>query len=130
MTIWITLDGDRLPSPGGGIRLRSQHCVLFAVDIVGFNDAGRDDEVQLVLRKALYEILIGAFAASGIWWESCTAEDRGDGVMIVIPAQMPTITIVHPLTAEIGSRLRRHNRMSSDGPDPASARRAHRRVPP
>lgn len=115
VTIWITLDGGRFTAPpAAAIRLASQHCLLFAVDIVGSTDAGRDDEVQLVLRKALYEILIGAFAASGICWESCTAEDRGDGVIIVIPAQMPTVTIVHPLTMEIGYRLRRHNRMASD----------------
>jgi hypothetical protein len=114
VTVLITIgDGLAKPLPASA-HFRSQHCVLFAVDIVGFNDAGRDDEVQIVLRKVLYDILIGAFAASGIRWDSCTAEDRGDGVMIVIPAQMPTITIVHPLTAEIGSRLRRHNRMSSE----------------
>jgi hypothetical protein len=92
---------------------RSQHCVLFAVDIAQFTGDGRDDEVQLALREALYRLLIGAFEGSGIPWRSCIHEDRGDGVVVVIPAHMPTITVVDPLIEQIRMRLRRHNRLSS-----------------
>jgi hypothetical protein len=92
---------------------RSQHCVLFAVDIAQFTDARRDDEVQLALRDALYRLLIDSFECSGIAWASCVHEDRGDGVVVVVPAHMPTITIVDPLIDQIRTRLRRHNRLSS-----------------
>jgi hypothetical protein len=92
---------------------RSQHCVLFAVDIAQFTGDGRDDEVQLALREALYRLLIESFEGSGIPWRACVHEDRGDGVIVVIPAHMPTITVVDPLIKEIGTRLRRHNRLSS-----------------
>jgi hypothetical protein len=92
---------------------RSQHCVLFAVDVAQFTAAGRDDEVQLAVREALYRLLTGAFKASGIPWGSCVHEDRGDGVIVVIPAHMPTITVVDQLVEQIRVRLRRHNRLAS-----------------
>lgn len=92
---------------------RSQHCVLFAVDIAQFTDARRDDEVQLALREALYRLLVESFEDSGIPWKSCVHEDRGDGAVVIIPAHMPTITIVGPLVDQIRTRLRRHNRLSS-----------------
>lgn len=91
----------------------SQHCVLFAVDIAQFTAAGRDDEVQLALRDALYRLLIESFDGSGIPWQSCMHEDRGDGVVVVIPAHMPTITVVDPLVEQIQLRLRRYNRLAS-----------------
>jgi class 3 adenylate cyclase len=90
---------------------QSQHCVLFAVDIVQFT--GRDDEVQLALREALYRLLIESFDNADIPWRSCVHEDRGDGAIVVIPAHMPTITVVGPLVEQIRVRLRRHNRLSS-----------------
>lgn len=98
-----------MPPPIG----RSQHCVLFAVDIAQFTAAGRDDEVQLAVREALYRLLTDAFRASGIPWRSCVHEDRGDGVIVVIPAHMPTITVVDQLVEQIRVRLRRHNRLAS-----------------
>jgi hypothetical protein len=132
VTVWIPAGHDvfisrrsgaaAVPAPRGPDRQsiistppigRSQHCVLFAVDIVRFTDASRDDEVQLALREALYRLLIESFEGSGIPWRSCVHEDRGDGVVVVIPAHMPTITVVHPLVDQILVRLRRHNRLSS-----------------
>jgi hypothetical protein len=99
-----------LPAPLVG---QSQHCVLFAVDIAQFTGDGRDDEVQLALREALYRLLIESFEHARIPWRSCIHEDRGDGAIVVIPAHMPTITVVDPLIEEIRTRLRRHNRLSS-----------------
>lgn len=106
---------DRPPMPVQGRPTpdRSQHCVLFAVDIAQFTDAGRDDEVRLALREALYRLLVESFEDSGIAWKSCVQEDRGDGVVVVIPAHMPTITVVGSLVDQIRMRLRRHNRLSS-----------------
>jgi hypothetical protein len=91
----------------------SQHCVLFAVDIAQFTAAGRDDEVQLAMREALYRLLVESFDGSGISWRSCVHEDCGDGVVVVIPAHMPTITVIDPLVEQIQMRLRRYNRLSS-----------------
>jgi CRP-like cAMP-binding protein len=98
---------------GPGSDRRSQHCVLFAVDIAGFTDSRRDDGVQLAVRKALYRVLRQAFNAAEMPWEECHREDRGDGVLVVIPAKMPSSTVVHPLLVLIRAGLRHHNRLSS-----------------
>ena len=92
---------------------RAQHCVLFAVDIAGFTAADRDDQVQLAVRKALYALLIGAFDDAHLPWEECLHEDRGDGILVIIPAKMPSATVVDPLLAHIHAGLRHHNRLAS-----------------
>jgi hypothetical protein len=92
---------------------RSQHCVLFAVDIAEITDPGRDEEIRLAVRDALHRLLIDAFEGAGISWRSCVREDRDKGVVVVIPAHMPTIRVVDPLVHEIRLRLARHNRLSS-----------------
>ncbi|HEX6470506.1 MAG TPA: hypothetical protein VF069_15520 [Streptosporangiaceae bacterium] len=99
----------RPPVPG-----RSQHCLLLAVDVAGFTARGRDDEVQLVIRDALYRLLIAAFCTCGIAWETCHHEDRGDGVLVVVPLHFPTIVVVDALVPRLRAGIRRHNRLSSE----------------
>ncbi|HEU5160984.1 MAG TPA: hypothetical protein VFU43_28565 [Streptosporangiaceae bacterium] len=89
-------------------------CVVFAVDIAGFTDAGRDDEVQLALRRALYALLAEAFEASGVSWAECVHEDRGDGVVVVLPEAFPAVVLIDPLLHRLRAALRRHNRMASE----------------
>lgn len=97
---------------GGAGGARTQ--LVFAVDIAGFTDARRDDEVQLALRRALYQLLIEAFEASGISWYDCVHEDRGDGVVVVVPQELPAVTLIDPLLYQLRTALRRHNRMASE----------------
>lgn len=100
----------RLLRLGGSSRRRSQHCVLFGVDVVDFTDQGRDDQAQLAVRDTLYRLLPDAFDVSGMSWEDCLHQDRGDGILVVIPARMPSITVVEPLLSLVHAALRRHNR--------------------
>jgi hypothetical protein len=95
--------------PGGA---REQHCVLFAVDVAGFTDHGRDDAVQQYLRRALYSLLTEAFEESGLSWDNCQHADRGDGVLVIIPTSMPSAAVVDPLLDRLRAGLRRHNRLS------------------
>jgi hypothetical protein len=93
----------------------SQHCVIVAVDIAGSAGAGRDDdEVQLELRDALYGLLVRAFAASAIPWDQCLHEDRGDGILVIVPARLPTVTVINPLLAHLQALVRRHNRLARE----------------
>jgi hypothetical protein len=93
---------------------RAQHCVIFAVDVAGFTDVKRDDEVQLAVRNAMYAVLIDAFNGAHLPWDECLHEDRGDGILVIIPAKMPSATVVDPLFDRVRAGLRRHNRMASD----------------
>jgi class 3 adenylate cyclase len=93
---------------------RSRHAVVFAVDIADFTAAERDDEVQLALRDVLYRVLIDAFDAAGVAWEQCLVEDHGDGVLVIMPAQLPIATVIDPLLIFLRAGLRRHNRLSRE----------------
>jgi hypothetical protein len=91
----------------------SQHCAIVAVQIVGFTGQGRDDEVQLALRAAVFQMLITAFDAAGVGWEECPHEDRIDGVLVIVPLRMPTAVLIDPLLPHLQAGLRLHNRLSA-----------------
>ena len=90
-----------------------QRRLILAVDIIGFNDPRRDDEIQLALRRALYLILTRAFAAAQVPWPRIQHEDRGDGVLMTLPAEVPATVVTGPLLAHVRDELRLHNRLSS-----------------
>jgi hypothetical protein len=88
-------------------------CGLFAVDIAGFTDPRRDEHVQLYLREMLYRMLERAFDGSGMPWRSCRHEDRGDGVLIVVPPVIGVDSLADPLPERLCGLIRVHNRVSS-----------------
>lgn len=91
---------------------RAQHCVLFAVDVAGFVDH-RENNARVLLSKTLFEILTSAFMDSKIRWNSCYREDRGDGVLVIIPAPIPSATVIGLLLDRLRTGLRRYNRTAS-----------------
>jgi len=99
----------RTRRPAVPLSVVSQLCAMFAVDIAGYTD--RDEEIQLHLRGALYDMLRSAFDASGIPWTRCQRQDRGDGVLIIIPPDIPPHCLVSPLLGQLGNQLRSHNRI-------------------
>jgi hypothetical protein len=92
----------------------SLHCTIVGVDISQYGDRRRDDEVQLYIRRSMYEILQEAFDASGVPWRMCHREDQGDGVLIVAPPQVSTAALINGLIPYLDARLRRHNKLASD----------------
>jgi hypothetical protein len=70
---------------------------MLAVDIAGYTRADRDNDIRLYLRRSLYQILQDAFQGSGLPWAECHHEDRGDGVLIIIPPRIPGYLVIpHP----------------------------------
>lgn len=98
-----------LTPPTGG-----QVCTLFAVDIAGFTRPDRDDDIRLYLHEVLYRVLEQAFDASGIPWNGCFTEDRGDGALIVIPPGIAAKAVIDPLPDKLRTLIRRHNHVSCD----------------
>jgi hypothetical protein len=88
-------------------------CGLFAVDIAGFTDPRRDEYVQLHLRDMMYRILERAFDGSGLPWRACQHEDRGDGVLVIVPPTIPVDGLADPLPERLCGLVRVHNRLSS-----------------
>jgi hypothetical protein len=110
---WGSLDapmghGSSLASADG------QLCGLFAVDIAGFNALGRDDDIQIYVHESLYGMLQTAFDRSDVPWFSCAHEDRGDGVLVIVPPMIPVAGLVDPIPERLRRLVRRHNRVSCD----------------
>src|SRR5437879_13617733 len=71
------------------IVLTTAHCTIIAVDIEGFGRHNRTNVNQVRARHGMYRSMHQAFDAAGIPWESCRKEDRGDGILILAPADVP-----------------------------------------
>jgi len=102
----------RTREPAWFVPSLSLHCTIVGVDISQYGDR-RDDEVQLYIRRSMYEILREAFDASGVSWRGCHREDQGDGVLIVAPPQVSTAAFINGLIPHLDAGLRRHNKMAS-----------------
>jgi hypothetical protein len=88
------------------------HCTLFVCDIISFGK--RADHVQSHLRTVLYEALRSCFEASGMPLAGCYQEDRGDGVIVVLPPSYDPARLAHPLPDHLRGSLRRHNELSAE----------------
>src|ERR1700737_786663 len=75
------------------------------VDVERFGDPARTSLNQLAIREALYEALAEAFAGSGIGWDSCVSEDRGDGALILIPPEVTKTRLVLGLPGMLGGAV-------------------------
>jgi tetratricopeptide (TPR) repeat protein len=86
------------------------HRTILVVDVVGFGDHRRNNVDQVSVRTGLYGALQQAFRTAGISWADCEHEDRGDGALILAPAQLPKAPFVEALPAALVAALHRHNR--------------------
>jgi hypothetical protein len=84
---------------------------LVAVDIAGFTRPDRDGDIQFYLHRSLYDYVKGALEAVGIPWEACYHEDRGDGVLLVLPEDVSLPAIADRLAERLSSLVQRHNRV-------------------
>jgi class 3 adenylate cyclase len=89
-------------------------CSMFVCDIVAFGDTERDDDTRTHVRRSLYGGLERSFAAGEIPLGDCYQEDRGDGVMIVVPPHFDTARLITSVLEELRADIRRHNKLSSD----------------
>jgi hypothetical protein len=85
------------------------HHTILAVDIEGFGDWRRTIPHQLAVRNGMYHILRQAFGVARIPWAACYREDRGDGVILLSPAQLPKAPFVESLPYALVAGLRQHN---------------------
>lgn len=88
------------------------HRALLAVDVE--SSGGRESQAFVVFRDVLFTALREAFEASLIGWAECVRADRGDGMTVVVPADVPKSRLIHPLLGELAARLRQHNRYAGE----------------
>jgi hypothetical protein len=85
------------------------HKAILGVDIEGFADRRRTNPDQILAREGLYCCLQAAFARTGIAWDLCYREDRGDGALILVPPEIPKSLLVSRFPQELSISLQGHN---------------------
>ncbi len=113
-------EGDRRPAheesaEASPVWWNGENYSIMLADILDFGTHDRGDDDRMRLRRVIYELLRDSFDRADIPWSHCHLEDRGDGVLIVIPLTVPTSSVADPLVAYLSSGLRRHNRRASEG---------------
>ncbi|MGW5717071.1 hypothetical protein ACWEVP_12970 [Amycolatopsis sp. NPDC003865] len=79
------------------------------VDVSGYGNARRTNAHRLVVRQALYQALRRAFGDSGVPWKDCSPIDCGDGVLVLVPPEVPKGPIAASLPRALVRGLQRHN---------------------
>ncbi|RSN56102.1 hypothetical protein DMH01_30290 [Amycolatopsis sp. WAC 04182] len=82
---------------------------IVVVDVVGFTAPDRNRLDRLAVHQGMYEVLKTAFAESGIDFDSCAHEDRGDGVLVLLPPGTTKSLVADLLPDRIAVALRRYN---------------------
>ncbi len=85
------------------------HRAILIVDVENFGDPARTNAHQLAVRDAMYKALRQSFARARISWPGCAVEDRGDGVLVLVPPEVPKSWLVTRLPARLAEMLDRHN---------------------
>ncbi|MBO2460701.1 hypothetical protein [Actinomadura violacea] len=106
--------GGWAPRPAAAPADPRHYTCLLAVDVVGFSAPHRDEAIQEELRGATYELVRRAFEMTWLPWEACHVEDRGDGMLVVLPPGMPGHLLLDPLAHHLGAMLRHSNRCRSE----------------
>jgi class 3 adenylate cyclase len=83
----------------------------YAILVADIKEFGRfvTRPAQLDARKGVYRALETAFNRSNVSWHNCIREDRGDGVLVLIPGQLPKIPLATLLPHELARAVGEHN---------------------
>ncbi|MCP9950454.1 effector-associated domain 2-containing protein [Actinomadura madurae] len=84
-------------------------CAFLVCDIAGFSGAERVDPVRVRVRKAMYDGLESSLADAGVRMDDCYHEDRGDGVMVVLPPSVGTEVLLTTVVERLRAEVRHHN---------------------
>jgi class 3 adenylate cyclase len=90
------------------------HRTIVVVDVEGFGDRRRTNAHQVAVRDGLYRVMRDAFGRAGISWDNCDREDRGDGVLVLVPAGVPKSLLVESLPSAMVAGLCGHNGVHPD----------------
>jgi len=94
--------------------LSGENCTVFLSDVVGFGADTRNDEDRRIIREALFSMTHTVLQSLPDMW---SWDDRGDGLLTVVPPSVPTAVVIAHLHKELPAALEEHNRVY-----PASAR--------
>ncbi|MFG1901463.1 hypothetical protein ACQP0I_25305 [Micromonospora carbonacea] len=85
---------------------------IVVVDIEGFGR--RTNPMQASLRTAMYGVVQRAFADAHLRWEEVFAQDRGDGILMLVPAPVSTVVLAGDLVRALDAGLREKARIFTE----------------
>jgi Cyclic nucleotide-binding domain len=88
--------------------LQGENCTVVLTDVAAFGARYRDDEDRRIIRNAVFGMTQAALESV---WPQCHLQDRGDGLLIVVPPNIATTEVITKLHQALPAALRRHNRM-------------------
>ncbi len=92
---------------------RPEYRAIMVIDMAG---SGRwDDCAQLRSREALDVLARAAFREAGIAWGELVVEDRGDGMILLIPPSVSKVDLLGPLVPALAAGLREYNSVVGAG---------------
>ncbi|WP_346047563.1 cyclic nucleotide-binding domain-containing protein [Actinomadura chokoriensis] len=107
----LTVAGGPEPDPAPAAPFfTGEPCTVLFTDVVGFGSRDRSEADRDAIRRALYGALEESFGIAGVSWAACHHEDRGDGVLLVVPPGIPASAPAGPLVRALAERIARHDR--------------------
>ncbi|XVQ11366.1 hypothetical protein ACQP1W_01960 [Spirillospora sp. CA-255316] len=92
------------------------HRLIVCVDVESFTDRNRTERQRLAVRDGLYEALKQAFDRANVKWRACYHEDRGDGVLILVPPEVAfKERLVVDVLQHLAVALAGHNELHAQG---------------
>lgn len=91
------------------------HRSIVAVDVEGFGARVRTDSDRLDVRGGMHRALREAFGTAGVELSSCHLDDSGDGMLVLVPPEVPKATLVDLLPRALTDAIGRHNDVAAPG---------------
>jgi hypothetical protein len=106
-------DGQFLDlTPGHPHPFAGENCMIVFTDVADFTSLERTDEHRRIIRQEMLKMTALSLAPI---WDQCSREDRGDGLLIVVPPSIPTAQVLEYLHDSLPKALRRHNNIYGSG---------------
>jgi hypothetical protein len=91
--------------------LSGENCTVFLIDVVAFGARTRNDQDRRIIREAIFSMTQAVLLGIPDVW---SWDDRGDGLLTVIPPSVPTARVIEHLHRELPAALNEHNRAYHD----------------
>jgi len=85
------------------------HWSIVLVDVADFTNPDRTAVHRREIQEGMYTVLREAFDESGVGWANCEDEDRGDGAMVLVPANVSKKVLADLFVTRLLAALRRYN---------------------
>ncbi|ALG12124.1 hypothetical protein [Kibdelosporangium phytohabitans] len=100
------LNGRRPDRSRTGISADPEYWSIVVIDMAG--SSRWDGLAQLRARTALDEMVRAAFGAADIAWHALVVQDRGDGMILLIPAVVSKVDVLDLVIPALMAALREH----------------------